>query len=338
MKRIAVLGRGHIGSYVADTLKADGRYDVQSFDLTLGHDLADAATVQRACAGAHAVLDTLPYTLNRLVAQTAAAANIAYFNLTEDVANTEFIRGLRSTAPLIPQCGLAPGMVSILAQHLTEGFESVETIKVRVGALPAQQFNRLGYALTWSPAGLINEYAHPCTVVRDGVLTTVQPLDGAETLMLDGQQLEAAYTSGGIGTLAETWAGRAREVDYKTLRYPGHFDFMRVLRDDLNLAAHKTLAEQWFTSAMPYTREDVVYIGIQVTGHKGGQRLTNTYAQKVKATDTITAIQRTTAHGLLAVVDAYLRGVITTPGFVKQEDIPWPAIRDSVFSKVYLEQ
>lgn len=338
-RRIAVLGHGHIGQYVERALKA-AEYDVRSYDALSGYNLADEEKVRLAIVGTYAVIDTLPYKLNKLVASVAAEFGIAYFNLTEDVENTNYIRSLSSTAPLVPQCGLAPGMVSIIAQKLTTHFKAIDSIKIRVGALPAHKTNHLGYALTWNPAGLINEYCNPCDVVSNGILMKVPPLDGAETLTVGSTLLEAAYTSGGIGSLAETWAGKAREVNYKTLRYPGHFDFMRVLRDDLNLANNKQLAEDWFRTALPRTTEDVVYIAIQVVGINNGssvlyERSTRTYTHVVYGDETGTAIQRTTAHGLLAVVDAYMRGAFNIQGFVTQEELPYAAIKASPFSAVY---
>ena len=337
-KRIVIAGRGHIGSYMARELQDDG-HEVMSYDLADGYNLTDEEKVRLALVGAHAVIDTLPYQLNRLIATVAAEYNIAYFNLTEDVKNTEYIRTLKSEAPLVPQCGLAPGMVSIIANEMARGFTNVDTISIRVGALPTQKFNHLGYALTWNPAGLINEYCNPCSVVQNWDLTEVPALDGHETLVIDGAPYEAAYTSGGIGTLAETWAKKAREVNYKTLRFPGHFDFMRILRDDLKLSQHKGTAEQWFTSALPRTTDDMVVIGIRVTGTAPGKSVfhhyTRDYVQTIYHADDATAIQMTTAHGALAVVDAYLQGHFTAAGFVRQEEIPYDAIRTSSYSMVY---
>jgi len=347
--RIVIAGRGHIGSYIEWMLLSDTAYEVRSYDALDGHDLTNPDTVRLALVGATVVIDTLPYTLNPLIATTAAELGVAYFNLSEDVKNTAYIRSLSSTAPLVPQCGLAPGIVSILAQHLTAKFKAVDTIQIRVGALPEQSFNRLGYAMTWSAAGLVNEYCNPCTVVQEGQLTTTTPLDGAEFLTIEGCTLEAAHTSGGIGTLADTWAGRAREVNYKTLRYPGHFEFMRVLRDDLNLAKNKQIAEDWFTRTIPRTHRDAVYIAIRVTGVNSGtqrryERSEETYTKIIRSTPTHTAIQRTTGLGVLAVVQSYLESLTNprvwsfpTAGYVKQEDLPWSMVQNSPYASVYFQ-
>jgi saccharopine dehydrogenase-like NADP-dependent oxidoreductase len=346
--QIVIAGHGHIGSYVHRVL-TERDYHATSYDLQQGYDLSQPATIHDLLSGAEVVIDTLPYRYNRLIAEYAVQQNIAYFNLTEDVENTQYIRKLASSgswtaarAPLVPQCGLAPGMVNIIAHHLAQSFTTVESIHIRVGALPAQKHNHLGYALTWNPAGLVNEYCNPCQVLHGGVVTTVSALDGEETITVQGRVFEAAYTSGGIGTLAETWGQAsppAQNVTYKTLRYPGHFAFMRVLRDDLHLHANKDLAELWFARALPHTTEDIVVISIHVTGttspNGAPPYTTRTYEHIVYGDALGTAIQRTTAHGVLSVMDAYLSNKFSGAGFMKQEEIPYRAIADSWFSQVY---
>lgn len=347
MERIVITGRGHIGRYIEEELKETELYDVRSYDIADGYDLKNPVTISQILSDATVVIDTLPYTLNPMIAKIASNVGVAYFNLSEDVNGSEYIRSLSlrpdCTVPLVPQCGLAPGIVSIIAQHLTTKFTDVDTIQIRVGALPEQSFNRLGYAMTWSAAGLINEYCNPCTVVQKKQLTTVTPLDGAETLTLEGCTLEAAHTSGGIGTLANTWAGRAREVNYKTLRYPGHFDFMRVLRDDLNLSANKKVMEDWLTREIPRTSRDVVYIAIRVTGNTPqANRHEEIYTKIIRSTPTHTAIQRATGLGVLSVVQTYLESranpqswQFPTVGYVRQEDLPWPHIQTSSYAGLF---
>lgn len=334
-KPIIVFGLGHIGSYIhAQLLKH--RYRAIGYDLRDGHDLTNLETVRLALVKGCAVIDTLPYQYNLLVAQEAASLGVPYFNLSEDVRNTNLIRDMKTPSVLIPQCGLAPGMVSILAAHLAESFDQIDDILIRVGALPATPTGHLGYALTWSCAGLINEYCAPCDVIERGVRTQTRALDDVESLSFHEQTFEAAYTSGGIGTLCESYLGKAQRVNYKTLRYPGHYQFMQMFRDDLKLSEHKNLAELWFSAALPRTTQDIVAIWITVTGSGSASHgQTKTYRHIVSASEGVTAIQRTTAHGCLAVVDAFLRGTITHRGFVRQEEIPFGAISASPFFDVY---
>ena len=338
-KPILVFGLGHIGAYIHQELKSR-RYRVIGYDLRDGHDLTNLETVRLALVKGCAVIDTLPYQYNLAIAQEAASLGVPYFNLSEDVRNTNLIREMSSSSVLIPQCGLAPGMVSILAAHLTADYEHIDSLTIRVGALPAIVSNHLGYALTWSCAGLINEYCAPCDVIENGVRTHARALDDVESVTVGDLVLEAAHTSGGVGTLANSYLGKAHILNYKTLRYPGHFQYMRMFRDDLKLAEHKSLAEQWFSAALPRTASDLVAIQITADGTRVGvdnhrYPVSQRYSHIVHATASVTAIQQTTAHGCLAVVDAYLRGHIPQRGFVRQEELPFDAIAQSPFFDVY---
>ena len=136
----------------------------------------------------------------------AREAGCHYFDLTEDVAATRAIKQLAEGAStaFMPQCGLAPGFIGIVAHHLAQGFDTLHEVKMRVGALPAFPTNALKYNLTWSVDGLINEYCHPCEAIRGGKNIEVLPLEGLEHFSLDGTEYEAFNTSGGLGTLCET--------------------------------------------------------------------------------------------------------------------------------------
>ena len=135
----------------------------------------------------------------------------------------------------MPQCGLAPGFVSIVAHRLTQSFESLDTVHMRVGALPQFPTNALTYNLTWSTDGLINEYCNPCEAIHDGQRMNVLPLEGVEHFSLDGVRYEAFNTSGGLGTLCDTLDNQVRELNYKTIRYQGHRDYMAFLISELRL-------------------------------------------------------------------------------------------------------
>jgi len=342
MTHIAVFGLGHIGTSLVRRLHAvRPQWHVRGSDLRTGQNLTDPDTVRRRLSQAEVVIDCLPYMHNPLIAATAAELGVAYFNLTEDVRNAAAMAQLTSSAPIVPQCGLAPGMVSVLAQHLTEGLASVEDITVMVGALPrTPTLNRLGYGVTWSVEGLVNEYCGDAYVLRDGALTTVRALDGYEPQVdVAGVTLEAAYTAGGIGTLAESWAGRAHSVAYKTLRYPGHFPFFRILRDDLHLSQHADVMTTWLRAALPTITDDIVYMRIDVTGRTADHTpTTRTYRHALTSDhDGETAIQTSTACGVLCVVDAYVHGAVTGRGFLRQEELPYAAIAHSPFFAPYRE-
>ena len=211
--RITLLGAGHIGHTIASLLGHSGDYDVTVVDRsatalaklaklpvkTVQAETADPQALLQVLRGQTAVINALPYHLATLAATQAREAGCHYFDLTEDVTATRAIKALADGAPtaFMPQCGLAPGFIGIVAHHLAQSFDTLQEVKMRVGALPAFPTNSLKYNLTWSVDGLINEYCHPCEAIRDGKNIEVLALEGLEHFSLDGTEYEAFNTSGG---------------------------------------------------------------------------------------------------------------------------------------------
>ena len=192
-----------------------------------------------------AVISGLPYFCNVGVAEVARSEGLHYFDLTEDVAVTESVRKLAEGAKPVfaPQCGLAPGFISIAANELIQHFDSLNSVKLRVGALPQHPNNVLKYSLTWSTDGVINEYGNLCQSIVNGNEVDVLPLEGLEDIEIDGERYEAFNTSGGLGSLGETYGDRVMTMNYKTIRYPGHCEQMRLLMNGLKLNQDRGDAE-----------------------------------------------------------------------------------------------
>lgn len=355
MKKIALLGAGHIGQTIARLLRDSGDYHVSVFDRSaqaLAHvrENADAVyeltdsdtgTLQKAIAGYDAVVNALPYTMATSAATAAVAAGCHYFDLTEDVAATHAIAHLAEGAntALMPQCGLAPGFISIAAHHLAAAFDQVDVVKMRVGALPAFPTNSLKYNLTWSVDGLINEYCQPCEAIRDGASITVQPLEDLEHFSLDGVEYEAFNTSGGLGTLCETLAGRVRDLDYKSVRYPGHGALMKVLLGELRLKDDQETLKTLLKRAVPSTLQDVVLVFVVVSGLRSGVLTQEVFARKIFAErnngHSASAIQITTASAVCAAVDLFFAGKLPQRGFIRQEQIALPDFLANRFGQAY---
>jgi saccharopine dehydrogenase-like NADP-dependent oxidoreductase len=353
--RIALLGAGHIGQTIARLLAGSGDYQVTVFDRSaaaLAHaagpgiatqvcDTEDATALRTALRGHGAVVNALPYHLAVATATAAREARCHYFDLTEDVAATRAIMALAegATTAFMPQCGLAPGFIGIVAHHLAQGFEELHDVKMRVGALPAFPTNALKYNLTWSVDGLVNEYCHPCEAIHDGARIDMLPLEGLEHFSLDGTEYEAFNTSGGLGTLCTTLEGRVRSLDYKSVRYPGHCALMKMLLEDLRMKDDQATLKAILKRAVPATMQDVVLVFVTVSGLRGGSLVQEVFARKIFAdrseANPLSAIQITTAAGICAAVDLFGQGTLPQRGFIRQEQVALPAFLANRFGAAY---
>jgi saccharopine dehydrogenase-like NADP-dependent oxidoreductase len=361
MKRILMLGAGKVGSLIACLLSETGDYQ-----LYVGDSNEDAIrhAEELSCSNlpvhnldalsrpaldgflsshvVDAVISCLPYYCNFLVAEMALKYGLHYFDLTEDVEVSRHIARISSEArtAFVPQCGLAPGFISIIANELMTHFEELDTVKLRVGALPINPSNALKYSLTWSTDGLINEYGNLCNGVENGESIVLLPLEGYETIEVDGLLYEGFNTSGGVGTLAETYRGKVRTLNYKTLRYPGHCEKVHFLMQDLKLNQDRDTLKRILENAVPKTLQDVVLIYVSVSGKQDGQLFEENYVKKFYPRNIVSrlwsAIQVTTACGLCAVFDVVLQSSAPPRGFVTQESIRYKDFLENRFGRYYL--
>jgi saccharopine dehydrogenase-like NADP-dependent oxidoreductase len=361
MHRVLVLGAGKIGALIGGLLGESDDYDVQLADV----DGKAAATVVDAhgLPGLHpfeldatdesalrahldkhpvdAVVSSLPYFCNVTVGRVARDLGLHYFDLTEDVSVTAEIRELAEGAQtaFAPQCGLAPGFISIAANELITHFDEIDSVKLRVGALPQNPNNVLKYSLTWSTDGLINEYGNPCQCLRGGKVITVEPLEGLEGIEIDGRRYEAFNTSGGLGSLGDTYADRIRNMDYKTIRYPGHCRQMRLLMNDLRLNDDRATLKRVLEHAVPRTLQDVVIVYVAVRGVQDNEYREENYVNsiypQVIAGRLWSAIQVTTAAGICAILDLVLGNPDDYHGFVTQERFRLKDVIENRFGKYY---
>ena len=356
-RAITILGAGHIGFAMALLLQQSGDYDLLVVDrdparlaevaaLGVSTQLAtdDDASLKAAMEGRFAVLNALPFHRAVPVATLCAAAGVHYFDLTEDVASTQAIRALAANARsvLMPQCGLAPGFIGIVGNDLARRFDTLHTLRMRVGALPRYPQGALRYNLTWSTEGLINEYCNPCEAIVDGVRTTVPALEGLETFALDGVEYEAFKTSGGLGTLTETLAGKARQVDYQSIRYPGHNAILKLLLNDLRLRDRRDLLQDILETAIPTTDQDVIVVFATASGLKGGRLVQDSYSARIVGTEVaghrLSAIQLTTAAGICTALDLVAQGRLPQRGFVGQEAVALQDFLANRFGVAYAEE
>ena len=337
--KVVLAGAGKIGEAIVALLAQSGDFDITVLeqDAARLRDFAGQGVRMLTCAlgeerdlvpvlaGQDVVISACPYYLTPLVARAAREAKVHYFDLTEYVESTRVVKALAEGAQtaFVPQCGLAPGFISIAAHDATLGFESLRDVRMRVGALPIFPSNALKYNLTWSTDGLINEYCNPCEAIVDGRVREVPALEETEEFSLDGVTYEAFNTSGGLGTLCETLSGRVENLNYKTVRYPGHRDIVKILIRDLRLGTSRGVLKDVFEAAIPMTKQDVVLVFVTVIGWKDGQLKQETFVRKIYAKRVngrlLSAIQLTTAAGICAMVDLHREGRLPARGFVRQE-------------------
>ncbi|OUS23793.1 saccharopine dehydrogenase [Gammaproteobacteria bacterium 45_16_T64] len=360
LSRVLVVGAGKIGAAIVRLLAECGSYQVTVADRDLSllealrasagvsilqFEVSDSGRLSSALENQDAVVSACSYDVNPCIAQSALEHGCSYFDLTEDVGTTEKIQRIASKAVegqvFMPQCGLAPGFIGILAYNLAAQFEEVVSVNMRVGALPKYPTNKMMYNLTWSTDGLINEYCNLCEAIEKKRRIKLVPLEGLECFSLDGVEYEAFNTSGGLGTLCETMEGQVDELNYKTVRYKGHQYLMQFLMQDLHLDTEerRPLLKQIMETSVPITKQDVVLTFVSVKGYRDGRLEQSTDARKIYHQylfgEHWSSIQITTASSLCAVLDLHFENLLPSSGFVRQEQVELHLFESNRFGRVY---
>lgn len=349
-ERVAVLGLGKVG-LLAATLLHEAGFEVVGLDTrpprlvppfpTRVVEVSAANLLHAELASSQAVLSCLPYHLNLGIAEVAHEFGLHYFDLTEDVPTTKAIIEMSATARgvMAPQCGLAPGFVGIVAASQIASFDTCRSVRLRVGALPQNPTGLLGYAFNWSPEGVVNEYLNDCEVIEGGVRKMVSSMEWKETIYVDGKQLEAFTTSGGLGSMCETYHGVVENVDYKTMRYPGHMDLMNFFFHELLMRDRRELAGEILTHAKPPVDDDVVYVHVASEGLVAGQLRRMEYVRAFRPLQVgglrRTAIAWTTAGSVAAVIELVRDGTLPRRGFLRQEHVPLAAFLDTPTGRLF---
>ncbi len=346
--KITVLGAGAIGSAVAYDLCR--RPDVQRVQVcearpvvlrafqsqhahpnlrTYEADARDAPTLEPIIAGSAVVVSCVGPELNARLARLALDLGAHFVDLggptdlTADPALNDLAE-LRQRH-VVTGCGLAPGLAGILALRGIERMDTATAARIRVGDVPTDPDAPFRYRLAHSAEKLLDDYTQPATVLRDGCLEHRDPLTGVETLAVGGLgTMEAFYTGGGLGTLAEALEGKLDRLDAKTLRFPGHADQMRFLLD-LGLADRTTLDVRTHLSYRDVlTRRlrqrlggayhDAVIVRVEIEGEAGGEAGTLVYeiVDRFDEASNLSAMQRCT--GFPAAAAAVLLGTRMVPG------------------------
>ena len=362
--KVAVVGAGQMGqAALYDLAQLDGIEQLAIFDIDPQRalnasrrfsegraqaqrlDAADEETALSALKGYDAAVACTTYQHNPGLTRAAIKAGCHMVDLggNNDVVREQLSMSAEAEAAgviVIPDCGLAPGMVSLMVADGVERLDKVLSARIRVGGLPQSPRPPLNYQIVFSVEGLINEYWEPCVILEKGRRQTVYPMTGLEKLHFDGiGELEAFYTSGGSSTLPETYEGRIDFLDYKTIRYPGHCERFKTMLD-LGLASRKpveidgrevepravfraVLDRQLTSGAL-----DMVLVRVIVAGEKGRQVKSFTYeiVDRQESRESLTAMMRCTAFPAAIIAWMAASGQIAARGVKPQELVVKPSL------------
>jgi len=357
--RILLIGAGMMGRAIAyDLLRHDALSELIIVDrekkraealaewladrraIPIRLDASAPRAVRDAMEGCAVAVSAVPYFLNLSLAQAAVAARVNFCDLGGNPAVVAKELSLDPQAKaagvtVIPDCGLAPGLVNILTVAAIAGFREVESVKIRVGGLPQRPRPPLDYQIVFSPYGLINEYTEPATILRDGKIATVPPLTEPEEITFPPPYgtLEAFHTSGGSSTLPYTLAGKVRNLDYKTIRYKGHLSRVKAIaalgffdqtprRIDGVEVVPRELAVALLREKLSFNDPDVVLLRVSANGpgEAGTTRtvkyeLIDLYDERTG----LSAMMRTTGFPIGEIAWMLATGRITARGALPQE-------------------
>lgn len=310
--------------------------------VTAAGDAADPRSMARLMAGYQGVLSCVPYFYNLGLAEAAIEAGCHFADLggNNRVVRQELALSARAEARclrLAPDCGLSPGLASILGGELLRRVGGrADALRIYVGGLPARPRPPFNYQLVFSVEGLINEYAEPCWILREGRETEVEPLSELEEFSIGGMPpLEAFHTSGGTSTMPETLAGRVGECFEKTLRYAGHCQMLRSLRElglfsaePVEVGADRIVPRRLLGRLFEqrFAGEGMDLVILRVEAQAAGRVATFTVIERGDRATGLTAMMRTTAWPASIVLQMMVAGAIGKCGAIYQEmDVPFGA-------------
>jgi lysine 6-dehydrogenase len=301
-------------------------------------DVNDYNATVNLMTGHNAAISCVTYFYNEQLAKAAIEAKVNFCDLggNNDVVAAELALDEQAKAAginIIPDCGLAPGMVSVLAAHGAARFESLDSLHIRVGGLPQHPKPPLNYQMVFSVEGLINEYIERARLLRDGRIIEVESMTEIETLDFPPfGELEAFQTSGGTSTLPDTFLGRVKDLDYKTIRYPGHCEKFKLLLD-LGLASSEAIdvdgvmvkprrvLGETLLKHLPSGEPDLVLIRVEFCGENDLMQQTLRYdiIDRYDEKTGLSAMMRTTAFPASIIAQMMANNETERKGAVPQE-------------------
>jgi len=303
----------------------------------------DSKDVKKHFQHADVAISAVPYRFNYELTKIAVETKTHFLDLggNNDIVNKQrslSTEAKKNSVTIIPDCGLAPGMTSVITRDIVEEMDSVDYVKLRVGGLPLNPKPPLNYQIVFSPYGLINEYVEDAIVLDHGEIIEKQSMTELETIKFPKpfDEMEAFLTSGGCSTLPYTYKNKIDYLDYKTIRYPGHCKKFKTLLDlgfadetkvpvgDMQVVPRELLASL-LLEKLPINEKDVVLIKVLSRGMKNGKNLSLDYIiiDYYDGKNGITAMMRTTAYPISITAQMIERNMIKERGvFCSEEIVP----------------
>jgi lysine 6-dehydrogenase len=305
----------------------------------LALDVSDDAALRNALRGMDVVISAVSYSVNERLTRAAIDEGVHMCDMggNNDVVNRQLAlndEAVTAGVAIVPNCGLAPGLINILGMDGVRSFDQPESVHLRVGGLPLHPKPPLNYQVVFSVEGLINEYIEPAEAIRGGRRVTVPSMHDLESLSFPEPfaDLEAFNTSGGLSILPRLLEGKVRELDYKTIRYPGHCEKMRTLlelgfasQEPIMVGSSVRTSRELFTELLRRKLDtggpDVVLARAEVTGTTGGRRgrLVSELVDYYDEQTGMSAMMRTTAYPTSIIAQLLVHGAITRRGALTPE-------------------
>jgi len=356
MHHILVLGNGHIGNLIALALHQSGDYQVICADKCKPQSKTPFAQIQMDVNNSddwqklyqkypiQSMVSALPFFCNQTIIDQACAHQTHYFDLTESEIITNYAKkqSLSQETCFMPQCGIAPGLINIMAYAMLERITNPTDLEIRVGAIPHKPDpnSELKYAHTWSIEGVIEEYSQPCTVIKQGKVTKRPALEDYETIEVLNKNYEAFNTSGGIGSLCQHLPKSLQSCNYKTIRHIGHHQAIKLLMQELNLQKRPDVMAKVLRENLPETTNDEVICHINVVKKRANDHQSHSWS-KTFMPQTIggkkySAIEATTALSACAMIDIILKNTDLYQGFIQHHQIQLQQVMHNQFGKQLL--
>lgn len=354
--KVSIFGAGRIGTALAVTLAGNRDFCVEVIDrseeaLDRLRAMDINATLrmfrhpdelQALLSGRDVAVAAVPEAAVKEIAKAAARAKVHYLDFSCARPETrEVLAALSTQRAILSGCGVSPGVIGNVACGLLDAASPVTDLIIRAGAVPRYPTNRLGYGQIWNVDGLIDEYTRPSAAIRDGRAVALSPLEDHGKLSIDGVSYEEFITSGGIEDLSIFSEFAPKNVTFKTIRYPGHLDYMRFLMDDLGLRTRRDMLRSLLCNGLPVIEDDILLLVVTARGSRGRQPTERTLSYrfspdpKLGPFNALTSVATGYAATLLSLLH---RGEIAPAGFIPHHRFDTESLLSGSFLKPLLDR